>query len=144
MSTLQRTRSSLQFLRSTSQNEIKRKEREVERVLERWTKLQATKSADVLPLCLNSDVGGESPGPIWRSWSRDDGLLEVALEQAEQARSGLQEENHAFRLVLLELANALRHARRDALSKQDKEVPDDEVRRPSTFFLRMLIMLFIR
>lgn len=36
---LQRAQSALQFTRQTAQNEIKRKDKEIERVQERWTKL---------------------------------------------------------------------------------------------------------
>lgn len=38
---LQRATSALQFARQTAQNEIKRKEKEIERIMERWAKISS-------------------------------------------------------------------------------------------------------
>jgi hypothetical protein len=101
---LQRTRTSLQYLRSTTQNELKRKDREVERVLDRWNKVADTQvklsNAQSGLRCANFAVGNDEQ-------ARGKGLMEVALEQVEEARGELVKENEGFRTVLLGTANAL-------------------------------------
>ncbi|KAF8581520.1 hypothetical protein K439DRAFT_1662257 [Ramaria rubella] len=101
---LQRTRTSLQYLRSTTQNELKRKEKEVERVLERWNKVLDSQAkligAQSGLQCVNYAVGVEEP-------LKGKGLMEEALEQAEEARGELLKENDGFRSVILGIANAL-------------------------------------
>ncbi|KAF8505061.1 Afadin and alpha-actinin-binding-domain-containing protein [Gautieria morchelliformis] len=104
VSELQRTRTSLQYLRSTTQNELKRKDKEVERVLDRWNKVsdaQIKLSGTESGLrCANNAVGGEE-------YPKSKGLMEEALDQAEVARRELVKENEGFRSVILGTANAL-------------------------------------
>ena len=104
LSELQRTRTSLQYLRSTTQNELKRKEKEVERVLDRWNKVSDAQiklaGAQSGLHCANFAVGGEE-------CMEGKGLMEEALEQAEEARKELVKENEGFRSVILGTANAL-------------------------------------
>lgn len=103
LSELQRTRTSLQYLRSTTQNELKRKDKEVERVLERWNKVSDAQiklsGAHSGLRCANFVVGGEEYG-------KGKGLMEDALDQAEEARKQLMRENDGFRSVILGAANA--------------------------------------
>ncbi|KAJ7140290.1 Afadin and alpha-actinin-binding-domain-containing protein [Mycena crocata] len=101
---LQRTRTALQAVRATHQSEMKKKEKEVERMAERWGKLadmQAKLSAAPSGLrCANLKVvdGTQVLG-------RGPGLVELALEQAEQARQRLSEENTRLRGLLLGAVN---------------------------------------
>jgi hypothetical protein len=76
----------------------------MERVLDRWNKvsdaqikLSSTQSG---LYCANFTVGGED-------LLKGKGLMEEALEQAEEARRELVKENDGFRSVILGTANAL-------------------------------------
>jgi hypothetical protein len=104
VSELQRTRTSLQYLRSTTQNEMKRKDKEVERVLDRWNKVSDAQiklaGVECGLRCANHAVGGEA-------YPKGKGLMEEALDQAEVARRKLMNENEGFRSVILGTANAL-------------------------------------
>ncbi|KAJ7117721.1 Afadin and alpha-actinin-binding-domain-containing protein [Mycena epipterygia] len=101
---LQRARTALQAVRATHQSELKKKEKEVERMAERWAKLadmQAKLSNAPSGLqCVNlavvdgTEVLGKAPG-----------LAELALEQAEQARQSLSEDNIKLRGLLLSTVN---------------------------------------
>ncbi|KAF8216749.1 Afadin and alpha-actinin-binding-domain-containing protein [Mycena galopus ATCC 62051] len=101
---LQRARTSMQAVRATHQTELKKKEKEVERIVERWGKLadmQAKLSSAASGLrCANikvvvgTEVLGKGPE-----------LVELALEQAEDARQRLSQENTSLRGLLLGAVN---------------------------------------
>jgi hypothetical protein len=101
---LQRARTALQAVRATHQTELKKKEKEVERIVERWGKLsdmQAKLSAASsglkcanLKVVVGTEVIGKGPE-----------LTEVALEQAEDARQWLSQENARLRGLLLGAVN---------------------------------------
>ncbi|KAJ7019801.1 Afadin and alpha-actinin-binding-domain-containing protein [Mycena alexandri] len=101
---LQRARTALQAVRATHQSELKKKEKEVERITERWGKLadmQAKLSTASSGLrCSNLQVvdGTEVLG-------KGPGLAEVALEQAEEARRRLSQDNTHLRGLLLGAVN---------------------------------------
>ncbi|KAJ6527277.1 Afadin and alpha-actinin-binding-domain-containing protein [Mycena vulgaris] len=121
---LQRARTALQAVRATHQAELKKKEKEVERMAERWGKLadmQAKLSAAPSGLrCANlkivdgSEVLGKGPS-----------LEELALEQAEQARQRLSEDNVRLRELLLGAVNeaqAMLYQTRKS-EREDEPVP---------------------
>jgi hypothetical protein len=102
---LQRARTALQAVRATHQSELKKKEKEVERMAERWgkladmqAKLSTTASSGLR--CLNlrvvdgTEVLGKGPG-----------LEELALEQAEEARQRLSQDNIRLKGLLLRAVN---------------------------------------
>ncbi|KAK7025119.1 Afadin and alpha-actinin-binding-domain-containing protein, partial [Favolaschia claudopus] len=97
---LQRARTSLQAVRATHQTELKKKEKEVEKIVERWGKLAdmqgklSTASSGLTCTNLKVVTGTEVIG-------RGPGLVEVALEQAEAARQRLSQENSRLRELLL-------------------------------------------
>lgn len=101
---LQRARTALQAVRATHQTELKKKEKEVERIVERWGKLsdmQAKLSAASsglkcanLKVVVGTEIIGKGPE-----------LTEVALEQAEDARQWLSQENARLRGLLLGAVN---------------------------------------
>ncbi|KAJ7180853.1 Afadin and alpha-actinin-binding-domain-containing protein [Mycena filopes] len=101
---LQRARTALQGVRATHQSELKKKEKEVERMAERWnkladmqTKLSTTPSGlrcSNLKVVDGTEVLGKGPG-----------LVEVALEQAEEARERLSQDNTRLRNQLLGAVN---------------------------------------
>ncbi|KAF4611199.1 hypothetical protein D9613_007132 [Agrocybe pediades] len=103
---LQRTRTTLQGVRSAHQTELKKKEKEVERILEKWQKIsdvQAKLTSSPSGMrCLNAGVveGTEILG-------KGQGFLEIALEQAEQARSSLGDENLGLRKLIVRKVNEL-------------------------------------
>ena len=102
---LQRTRTSLQGVRATHIAELKKKEKDTERMLEKWQKLadsQAKLSAVPSGIrCANVTVveGSEIFG------SKYQGYLEIALEEAEQARTSLGNETLHLRKLLLSTVN---------------------------------------
>ncbi|KAG2137581.1 Afadin and alpha-actinin-binding-domain-containing protein [Suillus bovinus] len=105
---LQRTRSSLIALRATHSAEIKKKEKDVERIIEKWSKLSdmqtklTTTSSGLTFRCGNADVvsGSETLG-------KGKGYLEIALEQAESARASLADETLALQRLVVNVANRL-------------------------------------
>ncbi|KAI5123471.1 hypothetical protein M0805_008841 [Coniferiporia weirii] len=129
---LQRTRSSLQSVRQTHAAELKRREKETEKMIERWqkisdaqTKLGATAAglrfkfthANPVVSSRDSDIIGKTPG-----------LLEDALDEANMARKELVEENTSLKNVVLSAANELArlsHAARQRIEASE----DDEVLR---------------
>ncbi|KAI0364368.1 hypothetical protein BV20DRAFT_974567 [Pilatotrama ljubarskyi] len=124
---LQRTRSTLHALRATHQTEIKKLEKEKERMVERWSKLSdAQLRVANLPAgltCANHDVV-EAPDVQLRG--KGQGFLDVALEQAESARKELYEQNRKMRGLLLSAANELQsvlHATRTAGETEYVEEP---------------------
>ncbi|KAJ6514929.1 Afadin and alpha-actinin-binding-domain-containing protein, partial [Mycena vitilis] len=121
---LQRARTALQAVRATHQSELKKKEKEVERMTERWWKLadmQAKLSTASSGLrCANLKIvdGAEVFG-------KGRGLVDLALEQAEEARERLSQENTRLRGLLLgavnEAQSMLYQARKS--EREDEPVP---------------------
>ncbi|KAJ7255423.1 Afadin and alpha-actinin-binding-domain-containing protein [Mycena haematopus] len=101
---LQRTRTAMQAVRATHQTELKKKEKEVERIVERWGKLAdmqaklSTASSGLTCANLKVVVGTEVLG-------KGPELVELALEQAEDARLQLSQENTRLRGLLLGAVN---------------------------------------
>ncbi|KAI0642311.1 Afadin and alpha-actinin-binding-domain-containing protein [Trametes meyenii] len=108
---LQRTRTTLHALRATHQTEIKKLEKEKERMVERWSKLSdAQLKIGTLRsglTCSNIDVVEASDVQLR---GKGQGFLDVALEQAEAARKELYEQNRKLRGLLLSAANQLQRA----------------------------------
>ncbi|KAF8347974.1 Afadin and alpha-actinin-binding-domain-containing protein [Amanita rubescens] len=103
---LQRTRSTLQSIRTAHQTELKKKEREFERMIEKWSKVAEVQSKlTTVPsgiTCANAEIveGTERLGESQR-------FLEVALEQAEQARGQLLTESVRLKKLVLRTVNQL-------------------------------------
>ncbi|KDQ19658.1 hypothetical protein BOTBODRAFT_28227 [Botryobasidium botryosum FD-172 SS1] len=102
---LSKSQSALRDTRIAAQNEIKRKEKEVERVMERWGKIsndQAKVNGVSSGLtCANLITDPAIVGP------RANPALEASLAHLESERSQLTQENDMFRQILLSLANGL-------------------------------------
>lgn len=125
---LQRTRTTLQALRNTHQTELKKVEKEKERMVERWTKVSDAQlkvgSLRSGLTCSNTDVVEASDVQLR---GKGQGFLDVALEQAETARKELFEQNRKLRGLILYTANELQrlvHSVRAAASPE----PVEEVR----------------
>ncbi|KJA23480.1 hypothetical protein HYPSUDRAFT_137499 [Hypholoma sublateritium FD-334 SS-4] len=134
---LQRTRALLQGVRATHVAELKKKEKEVERTLEKWQKLADAQNrisaAQTGLRYANASIieGTEIVG-------KGQGFLDIALEQAEQARAHLGDENLLLRKLLLRVVNEmqiiLHQAKRIA-------VGDDIVEEPMPMTLSTLFPL---
>ncbi|KAJ7504192.1 Afadin and alpha-actinin-binding-domain-containing protein [Mycena galericulata] len=119
---LQRVRTALQAVRATHQSELKKKEKEVERMTERWSKLAdlqtklSTASSGMrcanLKVVDGSEVLGKGPG-----------LAELALEQAEQARQQLSAQNDCLRGLLLGAVNEAQSMLYQARKSEREEEP---------------------
>ncbi|KAJ3876796.1 Afadin and alpha-actinin-binding-domain-containing protein [Lentinula edodes] len=108
---LQRTRSALQTIRATHQAELKKKEKEIERAMERWhrisdaqAKLGATASGMRFIGSVNTVVE-----PVVPIVGRGKSYLEIALEEAEKAREQLSKDNLGLKKMLLKAVNEIRN-----------------------------------
>ncbi|KAI0773249.1 Afadin and alpha-actinin-binding-domain-containing protein [Trametes elegans] len=124
---LQRTRTTLHALRAAHQTEIKKLEKEKERMVERWSKLSDTQlkvaSLRAGLTCANFDVVEASDVQLR---GKGQGFLDVALDQAETARNELFEQNRKLRGLLLSAANQLQsvlHSVRTAGKSEYVEEP---------------------
>ncbi|KAF8317184.1 hypothetical protein DL93DRAFT_2077414 [Clavulina sp. PMI_390] len=101
---LQRAQSALQFARQTAQNEIKRKDKEIEKIQERWSKLVNDQYKNSPPggmKCTNLVAGSALGGP------RGPSILEDALENLQVDHDRLSVQNEAFRNTLIACARSL-------------------------------------
>ncbi|KAF6750793.1 hypothetical protein DFP72DRAFT_504904 [Ephemerocybe angulata] len=103
---LQRTRTSLQAIRSTHQAELKKREKEVERLSERWQKIadlqtKVQNNASGIQCANVAAVEGRS------GLDRGSSFLDVALEEAEKARAALLEDNNYLKALFLKAINAM-------------------------------------
>ena len=124
---LQRARSALQSVRQTNAAELKRKEKEMERMIERWAKISdaqvklgSVASGLSFKTTLANAVTSTRDGEVI---GKDKGLLEDALEEAEEARKALEEENAGLKNVVLAAANELARATR----RNEDDDADDQV-----------------
>lgn len=121
---LQRTRSTLQTVRATHHAEIKKKEKEMERTIEKWAKLSDSQlklgsiASSMTMRCANGTVTGAG------IMGKGKGFLEVALEHAEKAAKELREENFKLRQMVLGTVNELQsvvHLAKTMVSENDEE-----------------------
>ena len=114
-------------LRATHQTEIKKLDKEKERMVDRWSKLSdaqlKTGSLRAGLTCANLDVVEASDVQLR---GKGQTFLDVALEQAETARKELLEQNRKLRGVLLSAANELQSVLYAVRTARDTE-PTDEV-----------------
>ncbi|KAI0791937.1 Afadin and alpha-actinin-binding-domain-containing protein, partial [Abortiporus biennis] len=106
---LQRLRTSLQGLRETHKAELKKIEKEKDRMSERWNKLSDAqlKIGATVPSGIkfaNQQVVEASDVQIR---GKGKGFLEVSLEEAERSRKELAEQNRELKRIVLSAANDL-------------------------------------
>jgi hypothetical protein len=129
MGDLQRSRTALQALRATHVAEIKRREKEIEAMRERWSKLaDAQLRISSLPSGMvflgapaNASVLGEGNVGAGAGGGSNKkgvgvGVVEGALEEAEKARAVLTEENLELKGLVVDAANAVRKILHKAVS----------------------------
>ncbi|KAG7094170.1 hypothetical protein E1B28_007780 [Marasmius oreades] len=138
---LQRTRSALQTVRATQQTELKKKDKEMERMTEKWLKIadsQAKLGSAFSGIRFSSTpanaaiLGGGHFG-------KGKGYLETALEQAEKARDQLSLEKMGLQMTILRVANEVQrvvHEVKRYLPGNSKDVED-----PPAFTLETLFPL---
>jgi hypothetical protein len=109
----------MQSLRSTTNAEIKKREKEVERMAERWSKLSDSQMklggvrSGMTMTCANVQaLEGREVGK---------GLVDAALEEAEDACKRLREENTEVKALVVDVANAVQKI----LHKATSQDPDD-------------------
>ncbi|PCH36393.1 hypothetical protein WOLCODRAFT_140389 [Wolfiporia cocos MD-104 SS10] len=119
---LQRTRTALQALRQAHQAEIKRLEKDKDRMTERWAKLADAQvrlgSTSSGLRCANGEVVEASDVQLR---GKGQNLLDLALEQAEQARKELFDQNRRLRGLILDAANELQSMMHIASLEQREE-----------------------
>ncbi|KAF5351296.1 hypothetical protein D9758_008007 [Tetrapyrgos nigripes] len=141
---LQRTRTSLQQVRATHQAEFKKKEKEVERMTEKWqkiadaqTKLGSTASGMKLKTssCNAAVVEGSAVG----IYGKGKGFLETALDDAEKAREQLGKDNLGLKAITLQVANEIKRV----LTEMKHDTTDDKTdsEEPELFTLTTLFPL---
>ena len=108
---LQRARSAMQSVRQTYTAELKRREKETEKMMDRWqkisdmqTKLGSTSSGIKFKTTLANPVVSSRDSDII---GRGPDLVEDALDEAQVARKELVEENTSLKNVVLSAANEL-------------------------------------
>ncbi|KAF8448876.1 Afadin and alpha-actinin-binding-domain-containing protein [Boletus edulis BED1] len=105
---LQRTRTLLQALRATHAAELKKREKEIERMVEKWTKLvdSQSKSSTTSPGMVIRGANAEVASGM-ELLGKGKGYLEVALEHADSSRKELLDETTRLRRLILVSANRL-------------------------------------
>jgi hypothetical protein len=143
---LQRTRSALQALRTTHQAELRRREKEAERVVERWAKLsdQQLRAGSLAAgisfsdsKCANAQIrdGSEVVG-------KGKSFLEVSLEDAERARGELTDENSRLRRTLVRVANEAQLMAHELRLLADEDADPEEASLISLFYQQLMSVLF--
>jgi hypothetical protein len=120
MSDLQRARNAVQALRATHVAEIKKREKEIEAIRERWSKLaDAQLRISSLPSgMVFSGPPANAPVLVDGGSKKGVGVVEGALEEAEKARAVLREENLELKGLVVDAANAVRKILHKAVSSE--------------------------
>ncbi|KAH9986669.1 Afadin and alpha-actinin-binding-domain-containing protein [Russula compacta] len=138
MADLQRARAALQALRATHVAEIKRREKEIEAMRERWSKLadaqlkiaslpsgmvvSSSSLQQVQPANAPALLSAVDGGAMQSQKGGLAGIVEGQLEEAEKACARLREENGELKGLVVDAANAVRKIMHKAVSSSD---PDD-------------------
>ncbi|KAF8997917.1 Afadin and alpha-actinin-binding-domain-containing protein [Cyathus striatus] len=121
-SELQRARITLQGVRSAHQAELKKRDKEVERITEKWSKLAEAQSklsvASAGLRCANVAIvdGSELLG-------KTQGFLDIALDEAEKARGMLADENTYLRKLVLKAINNIQEVIAQVTQHEEKPIP---------------------
>ena len=117
----QRLRTTLQSVRLGAQNEVKRFEKEKDKLLERLSKIADSKQMTAQFSCSNLNVSATE--------SRfEKGYYDIALEDAENARVNLVEENGILKKLVVDCANGAQGLLHRIKYRGDQRHMVDEVR----------------
>jgi hypothetical protein len=100
----------MQALRATHLSELRKRDKEVERMVERWSKVSDTQlkiSSTGAGMTINgarcaNAIASDGSGVLLGGCK---GYLDIALEEAERSRTALAEENNQLRRLLLHAVN---------------------------------------
>lgn len=119
---LQRTRTLLQGVRAVHQTELKKKEKDIERMAEKWSKI-ADAQAKLMTIPSGLQCANVSVLVGTEKFGNRSNFLEIALEEAGKARSQLAAQNLSLRRLVLtavnEMQSALHHVRPPAESAEE-------------------------
>lgn len=118
----QRLRTTLQSVRLGAQNEVKRFEKEKDKLLERLSKIADSKPTAQFT-CSNLNVSTTDS-------KFEKGYLDIALEDAENARVNLAEENDILKKLVVDCANGAQGLLHRIKHRGDQRHMVDEVRSP--------------
>ena len=116
----QRLRTTLQSVRLGAQNEVKRFEKEKDKLLERLSKIADSRPTAQFA-CSNLNVS-TTEGKF------EKGFLDIALEDAENARVNLAEENDILKKLVVDCANGAQGLMHRIKYRGDERHMVDEVR----------------
>ena len=116
----QRLRTTLQSVRLGAQNEVKRFEKEKDKLLERLSKIADSKPTAQFT-CSNLNVSTTES-------KFEKGYLDIALEDAENARVNLAEENDILKKLVVDCANGAQGLLHRIKYRGDQRHMVDEVR----------------
>ena len=117
---LQRSRSSLLALRQTHISELKKKEKDVEKILSRF-------SSQLPPLASSIRCANDVEGVDGQVIGQAQGYIELALEQAESVRNELNEENAVLKRCIVGVVNEIQGIVHLAKSLVDGDATLEEV-----------------
>ena len=117
----QRLRTTLQSVRLGAQNEVKRFEKEKDKLLERLSKIADSKQITAQFSCSNLYVSATES-------KFEKGYLDIALEDAENARVNLVEENGVLKKLVVDCANGAQGLLHRIKYRGDERHMVDEVR----------------
>lgn len=123
----QRLRTTLQSVRLGAQNEVKRFEKEKDKLLERLSKIADSKQTTAQFSCSNLNVSA-TEGRF------EKGYLDIALEDAENARVNLAEENDVLKKLIVDCANGAQGLLHRIKYRGDERHMVDEVRNVLVWF----------
>lgn len=103
---LQRTRTNILGIRATHQSELKKKEKDIERMAEKWSKI-ADAQSKVVSIPSGMRCGNVAVVDGSEFFGKGQGFLEVALEEAEKSQKHLTEENDTLRKLVLTAVNEI-------------------------------------
>ena len=116
----QRLRTTLQSVRIGAQNEVKRFEKEKDKLLEKLSKIADSKQTTAQFSCSNLYVSATES-------NFEKGYLDIALEDAENARANLVEENDVLKKLVVDCANGAQRLLHRMRYRGDERHMIDEV-----------------
>lgn len=119
----QRLRTTLQAVRTGAQTEIKKFEKEKDKLLERLGKVADSRSSGQLK-CSNTSALGASESNL----GGGRGYLDIALEDAENRRTRLSAENDDLRKLVLDCTNEMQEVLHSIRPREEGRCIEDEVR----------------
>jgi len=122
----QRLRTTLQSVRLGAQNEVKRFEKEKDKLMERLSKIADSRQITAQFTCSNLNVSATES-----RFEKD--YLDIALEDAENARVNLAEENDVLKKLVVDCANGAQGLLHRIRYRGDERHMVDEVRTPLFF-----------